>query len=593
MANDTSQQKIQEDIKKSFEELKSKLNKIKNAVLKEYDKHIIGMALLPPNREPGENEVKADKKDDKINLLILDDDTEAKNINLFTLKEAMYAKIEKILKEIDERISPSIVFRSELIESCYDGKYDLLNMISLSSIIHDPADMLAAIKIAEIHKSMTIKKFDKYIVSYVAAGSLFRGEKSNDIDVYIVVDDTDVKKMSRFELKDKLRAIIISMGIQAKEITGVQKDFHIQVYILTDFWESVKDASPVIFTFLRDGVPLYDRGVFMPWKLLLRMGRIRPSPEAIDMHMDIGEKSIELARNRLLSVVGQDIYYGILNPAQAALMLYGIAPPTPQETIHLLDEIFVKKEKLLEKKYLDILTRIRKFYKDIEHGKIKNISGADVDDMLKDADAYLKRIKKLFNQIEKKMETKTISEIYENCITIAKDILKLENIDASVEKGFQELVKKHIIPERFYIILKTVIKTKQEYGKKKITKQEIEKTRKGAAVFIGSMLDYIQRKRGLELQRARVGFKYGEKFGELYLFEDDAFIINDIDAKEKEIAKAKIVNGKISNIQKSSLVELEEALSKKRIPKHVFIHENIFEDLKKLYGQDIKISIDY
>ncbi|MFH1591889.1 MAG: hypothetical protein ABIB47_00785 [Candidatus Woesearchaeota archaeon] len=586
MTNNISQPKIPEEIKKNFEELKNKLNKIKANLLKEFNKYILGIALLPPTKEQKEKKT--------IEILILVDDSDSKNVDRFALKDRLILAIEKSTKAIDEKILPNVVLKSELVESCYDGKYELLNLISLGAIIHDPTDMLAAIKISEVHKSMVLKKFDKYIVSYVAAGSIFRGEKSNDIDVYIVIDDTDVKKMSRFELKDKLRAIIISMGMQARDITGVKKEFHIQVYILTDFWESVKDASPVIFTFLRDGVPLFDRGVFMPWKLLLKMGRIRPSPEAIDMHMEVGEKSIEMARNRLLSIVGQDIYYGILNPAQAALMLYGIAPPTPTEAIHLLNEIFVKKEKLLEKKYVDILEKIRKFYKSIEHGKVKQLSGAEVDSMLKDADLYMKRIKKLFSQIEKKAEAKTITEIYENCTAIAKDVLKLEKINKSPELGFKELTKKNIIPERFYGILKAVTKAKQDYGKKNITKQEIEKVRRSANVFLGSMLDYIQRKRGLELERAKIRFKHGDDtFGELYLLEDHAFIINNIDAKEKEVAKAKVVDGKLTNIKNSSLIELEEAITKKRIPKHVFIHENIFEDLKKLYGKGIKISVNY
>ncbi len=605
MATNTSQPKIPEEIKKNFDELKNKLNKIKSSILKEFDKYVMGISLLPPKNIERERErIKIEENRDltkeeenaiknEIGILVLVNDSDSRDVNRFTLKDRLIAAIDKITKDIDERIFPTVLLKSELVESCYDGKYDILNLISLSAIIHDPSDMLAAIKISEVHKSMVIKKFDKYIVSYVAAGSLFRGEKSNDIDVYIVIDDTDVKKMSRFELKDKLRAIIISMGMQSKEITGVQKEFHIQVYILTDFWESVKDASPVIFTFLRDGVPLYDRGVFMPWKLLLKMGRIRPSPEAIDMHMDVGEKSIELARNRLLNVVSQDIYYGILNPAQAALMLYGIAPPTPVEAIRLLDEIFVKKEKLLEKKYVDILDRIRKFYKDIEHGKVKQLSGSEVDKMLKDADLYMKRIKKLFKQIEKKSEAKTMDEIYDNCMAVAKDILKLEGVKSNPERGFKELANKNIIPERFYGILKAVVKAKQDYGKKTITKQEIEKIRRTSSVFMGAMLDYVQRKRGLELERAKLKFKYGDAFGELYLLDDKVFIINDIDAKEKEVAKAKIVDGKLTNIQKSSLVELEEAIAQKRIPKHVFIQESIFEDLKKLYGKDIKISVNY
>jgi len=213
--------------------------------------------------------------------------------------------------------------------------------------------------------------------------------------------------------------------------------------------------------------------------------------------------------------------------------------------------------------------------------------------MLKDADIYMKRIKKLFNQIEKKIESKTIIEIHENCLAIANDVLKLEKIKGTTEKGFKELTKKNIVPERFYDILISVIKAKKDYGKKKITKQEIEKVRRSANVFVGSMLDYIQRKRGLELERAKVKFKYGDKFGELYLLEDEAFIVNDIDAKEKEVARAKVVNGKITNIKKSSLIELEKAITSKRIPKHVFIHESIFEDLKKLYGKDIKISVNY
>src|SRR3989344_4001908 len=55
------------------------------------------------------------------------------------------------------------------------------------------------------------------------------------INVLVVIDDTDVKKMTRVELKDRLMAIIQGMGREASQITGVKKLFHIQTYILTDF----------------------------------------------------------------------------------------------------------------------------------------------------------------------------------------------------------------------------------------------------------------------------------------------------------------------------------------------------------------------
>ena len=577
---------IPDDLKVKFEELKVKLEKFKKELLAKFDKYIMGLCLMPP--------LKDSKNKNEINVFCLVDDADSKDVAKFELKDRLIKVVEKIAKDIDSNIKPEVMLNTELIESCFDAKYEVLRDIGESALIYDPHDMLAALKISEVHKSMTIKKFEKYIVSYVAAGSLFRGEKSNDIDVYLVVDDTDVKKMSRFELKDKLRAIIISMGLQAKQITGVQKDFHIQVYILTDFWESVKDASPVIFNFLRDGIPLYDRGVFMPWKLLLKMGRIRPSPEAIDLHMDVGEKSVEMAKNRLISVVGQDLYYGILNPAQAALMLYGIAPPSPRETIKLLDEIFVKKEKLLEKKYVDTLDKVFKIYKNIEHGKIKDISGTEVDKLLDDADAYMKRIKKLFSQIEKKTEAAIIVELYDTCIKVAKDVLSLESINGEAVKGLNELVKKGVMSERFVGILKEVIKAKKDYDAKKLSKQEIEKVRRLASIFIGAMTEHIQRKRGLELERAKIRFKYGDRFGEMYLLEDDVYIIEDIDAKEKSVRKSKMdKDGRLSKFTESSLVELESEITKRRIPKHVFIKEHIFEDLKGLFGKDVKISVNY
>jgi len=536
----SNQVKIPEEVKAKFNELKGKLEKFKKELLKKFDKYVLGIALLPAEKD--------DKKTIKIFVLV--DDSDSRDVNRLSLRDRLLDIVDKILKDIDPNIKADVMLNSELVESCYDGKYEVLNFISGSAIFYDPKEMLAALKIAEVHKAFVLKKFDKYIVSYIAAGSLFRGEKSNDIDVFVLVDDTDVKKMSRFDLRDKLRSIIIQMGYQAADFTGVKKLFHIQVYILTDFWEWVKDASPVIFTVLRDGVPLFDRGVFMPWKLLLKMGRIKPSPEAIDMHMSVGEKSISLAKDRLVGVVGQDLYFGVLNPAQAALMLYGIAPPTHRETIKLLSDIFVKKEKILEKKYVDILEKLFHIYKDIEHGKIKDISGKEIDGLLRDAEDYMKRLKKLFNQIEKKAEAKTIVEVYDNCTAVAGDILKLEKVKGPVDKGFHSLVKKGIIPERFYGILKLVLKAKKDYDNKKLTKQELESVRKNSNIFVGAMLEYIQRKRGAELAKARVLFKYENKFGELYLLDKDAFIIDDIDAKEKKVAKAVIKDGRLSKIIK-------------------------------------------
>ena len=572
------QPKIPEELKKKFEQLKIKLDKFKKKALNEFNEYIIGITLLPPKEENKE----------QINVLVLVDDSDSKKMNKFELKDKLSKIISKFAEEIDKNLNIETLILSELKENCCDGKYEILQLIAMSAPIYDSKDMLAAIKISEVHKSMVLKKFEKYILSYVAAGSLFRGDKkANDIDVFIIVDDTDVKRMSRFELKDRLRYIIIEQGYQAKEITGVNKDFHIQTYILTDFWDSVKDANPVIFTLLRDGVPLFDRGVFMPWKLLLQMGRIKPSPEAIDMQMDIGSKLLERTKGKLLSVVAEDIYYATLNPAQAVLMLYGVNPPTPLETINLMNEIFVKKEKLLEEKYVKFLEKVRNYYKDIEHGKIKEVKGLEIDELVKETKEYLEKIKKLFSQLEKKKENESSLDIYNACVAVTRDLFTVLNIkeESNIEITLKKIVEKGDIPRKFLSVFQKVLKSRDA----KLSKAENEKIRREARAYIKNILEFIQRKRGFEKERSKVKFKYGEKEGEIYLLDKKAFLIKDV--KEKDIMKGNLdENGILSSLIKSSQEELEEEL--KNIKAHdIYLKEKTLDSLKEIIGKEIEILV--
>ncbi len=577
--NQATPKEMPEELKAKFKQLKKKLDKLKSDILKQNKKDILGIALLPPK----------EKEKEKINVLVLIDDRKSEKIPDLRLKDRISKDIIKKAESIDKNIVLEIALFSELRESFFDSKYELLQLIAMSAHLYDPSEFLAALKIAEVHKTMTIKKFERYIVSYVAGGSWIRGEKSNDLDTYIIVDDTDVKRMTRAELKDKLRAIIIKLGFDAQAITGVKgKSFHVQVYILTDFWESLKDAHPVIFTLLRDGVPLYDRGVFTPWRLLLQMGRIRPSPEAIDMHMNIGEELIKRAKRKLVSIAGEDLYYAALNPSQAALMLYGVAPPTHRETVKLLDEIFVKKEKMLEKKYVNVLDNAVKTFKEFEHGKLKEVKGIEIDKQVKDVEAYLKRLRRLFQQIEKKREKEDFSQTYNSCIKIIKDVIKAKPTFAN----FKKYCESNNLPIKLYETFKNLEKAKRDFKAKKLTKPELAKTRREVNTLIRILVEHLQRKKRYELENSTIRFKYGKRTGELLLLDNKAFITTDIDAKEKEIQKANIVNGSLKDIRKATFSELEAAI-KNPVPKKTFIKEKIFEDLKSLFGKDIEIMINY
>ncbi|PIN85887.1 hypothetical protein COV19_07390 [Candidatus Woesearchaeota archaeon CG10_big_fil_rev_8_21_14_0_10_44_13] len=592
------EKKLPKEVREKLAKIKEKLDKFQKQVVKKFDKYIMGIALLPPPKPQEGSSEPVDK--DKIHVLVLVDDTDSQKMSKLELKDKLTAIIAKTAEEIDKNITPQTLILSEVWQSCYDAKYDILQLVALGAPIYD-GGMLAAIKIAEVHKTMVLKKFEKYIVSYVLAGSLVQGRatKDSDIDVFVVIDDTDVKKMTRAELKDKLRAIIIGMGIEAGELTGVRNKINIQVYILTDFWDSIKEANPIIFTFLRDGVPFYDRGIFMPWKQLLKMGKVKPSMEAIDMYMSSGEQMLQRVKFKIKEMGMEDIFYALLTPSQAALMLYGIPPPTPKETPELMREILVKKEKLLEEKYVAILEKVIKVRKDIEHGTKKDLTGRELDELLTSSEDFLKRIKDLFTQIEKMKEEESMLHIYETAVTIIRDVLKLEGIERvkaeEVIKLFEtEMVHLGKIPEKFLRILNLIVKAKHDYDSGKLTKSEVENVKKQSSQFIKFMVEYMQRKRGRELERARIRIKHGNRYGEVILLDKVAFIIHDLEKEEKEITKSKINDdGSLGRVEESSMEELEKALAKVEIPPKVFIKEPVFEKLKEVFGKDVEILMSY
>ena len=583
---------------KKQKEFEKKLEKFKNSAIKSHKKEILGIALLPPKKINPEElrgipKEQVEKEKNKINVLVVLDDSKSEKTPDFKLKDKTSASLIKIANSIDQNLWLEINLVSEVKESLFDGKYEVLHLMAISGILYDPMDFLAALKISEVHKTMTIKKFEKYIVSYIAAGSLFRGEKSNDIDVYIVVDDTDVKRMTRGELKEKLRQLIQTMAFEASAITGVKKQFHVQTYILTDFWESVKDAHPVIFTFLRDGVPLYDKGVFSPWRLLLKMGRIKPSPESIEMHMNVGESLLDRAKKKLLMLAGEDLYYATLNPSQAALMLHGIAPPTPKETVKLLQDIFVKKEKILEQKYVNTLERIIKFFKDMEHGKIKDITGAEVDKLLKDVEDYLQRIKKLFKQIEKKREKESFKKISDAVNKVTKDVLadakiKTTKFTLAMKKFCQQEGLSESLAEDY----STFEKAKKDFKDHKITKAELEKLKRQLRTYIRVLSQHLQRKKFLGIEQSKIRFRAGKKRGELVLLDDTIFIVEDNKTK-RSVRKSKLKkDGSIEKLEKTNINDLENTLVTKELLKENNLKLKTIESLKKLYGNNLELILN-
>lgn len=594
------------EVQEKMKAIKEKVDKFQKSILEKFDKYIVGIALLPPPRPPAPNlppdifaeEQKRYEQDkDKYHTLVLIDDNEPTKMSKFELRDKLGAIMAQTAKEIDPAIVPQTLLVSELWQNCYDAKYDILQLIGMSAPIFDTG-MLGAIRIAELHKSMVLKKFEKYIVTYVLAGSIVRGQatKDSDIDVFIVIDDTDVKKMTRAELRDKLRSIIIGMGGEAGEITGIRNKINIQIYILTDFWDMMRESNPVCFTFLRDGVPFYDRGIFMPWKQLLKMGKIKPSAEAIDMFMSSGEQTLDRTKLKMRDIGTEDFFWALCSPSQAALMLYGVPPPAPKELATVLRDIFVKKDGLLEEEYVKIWENIFQTRKDIEHGVKKDMSGKELDKLLADSEKYLKRLKKLFTQIEKQKDEEGMVNTYDTIQTVLRDVLKAEGVDTATENELpvvfeEKLIATGKVPAKYLRTMHDLIKAKASYDKGTMGKTDLEKFRKDSAELIKFLVDHLHRRRARELDRARLRIKYGNKYGEVTLLGNTAFVVADLDNRERPMEKAPLNgDGSLGSSSNATLEEFEQALAK-IVPTPIRLKEQLFESLKRWFGKDFEVML--
>ena len=500
---------------------------------------------------------------------------------MLIIPEEQYKNLPKIkpeiigiVKEVKENVWIHIKTPVDVFNYGLDSKYEFVEAIGVSFPLYDKG-FLGALRVAVIHKSLVLRKFEKYVASYVIGGSLVRGtaDKTSDVDTFVIIDDTDVKRMPRIELLEKLRGIIYDYIREASAMAGIKNVLNVQVYLLTDFWQGVKDAHPVFFTFIRDGEALYDRGTFLPWKLLLKMGKIKPSPEAIDLFMKSGEQTKEMVNRRLMDAM-IDIYYGVITPTQAMMMLAGEAPPVPKTMAEDVKKILVDKEKLMSEKDLKVLEKADRYFKDYEHGKLKEISGHEIEALLKESEEYIKNLKKLREKLEKSVQEKSAENLYKEVFDLLKTLFGDKSHPELIKEFDKELVKKAKIQERFLTILKNLEESKKKIKEGKLDAKATENVKKDAYDLIKSLVEYAQRKDLIKSSKDVIEISYSGRKAELYLMGEENFLI------ERE----NIRKFKDNKLVKSDRKELEAALQKHKEKLGHKIPGEIFAILQKELG---------
>src|SRR3989338_3468213 len=233
--------------------------------------------------------------------------------------------------------------------------------------------------------------------------------------------------------------------------------------------------------------------------------------------------------------------------------------------------------------------------KSLEHGTRKGITGKELDELLEQAETYLKRLKKLFTQIDELKQKESIQYSYESAITAVRDTLIIEGVETVSEdkilKEFEKvLIDSGKVPSHTKRIFSEILDAKKHLDSGKITTDEIAKVRKEAGPFLKMLTEHIQRARGRELEKTRIRVKHGDKFGEVLLLENHAFVITDIDAKDREVQKAKLnADGSLGTVEKSTPEEFEQEIAKVKIPRKAFIKSIVFKDLERIFGPGVEV----
>ena len=230
------------------------------------------------------------------------------------------------------------------------------------------------------------KEFGTFLKAIVLFGSQAKNEnkKESDIDILLVVDDVSITLSPEIIETYKL--------INERLVQKISRKLHVTTLRFSSFWDLVRNGDPVIINMLRDGVPLVDSNFFEPLQVLLRQGKIKPTQESIWTYFSRAPSTLHNSKWHVLQGV-INLYWAVMDAAQAVLMTFGEVPPSPDHVADLLQVRLVNEGKL-KKKHAVVMKEFYDLYKGIVHRNIKEVSGTQYDAYYKKADEFIKEMQK-------------------------------------------------------------------------------------------------------------------------------------------------------------------------------------------------------
>lgn len=347
-------------------------------------------------------------------------------------------------------------------------------------------------------KKKLLEKFGDYIKAIVVWGSVTRGDYTgkSDVDIYIIFDDTKASIKDFNNIRERID----------NDISKIAKDIdprlHPQpILALTEFMDGIRHCHPLFFNIVREGFAIHDTGFFIPMRKLLEWGHFPATAEAAEMRMESVPKRIDRVENVKLYMIAEDLYYAVLDAAQAVLMYIGVGPPAPKVAVREVRKHLVETG-LLKEEYAKILEDTINFRKAVEHKEVKKISGQEVDDWIKKVDGYIKVFEELLKNLEIDRKAEEIKKNYEVMIKASvaalKNINKLPEDPKNLGEAFRKyLIEPGLISPAYADVFDKVVGMRKALENKKIDKipdRDIYTSREYVRRFVGDIQRVMQTK---------------------------------------------------------------------------------------------------
>ena len=213
-------------------------------------------------------------------------------------------------------------------------------------------------------------------------------ERTHDASLIVLIDNlsTDEAERKRIEADAARERKKLAREHGLKINTGF--------YVLSTYFEDVMRGNVSIFSEIKHSEALYDpTGFFKPLQSLVAEGRVLGTKEALLRFIYSVKRRLGVAEEMKVEAL-ENLYAAVVNAGQAPLIAANQPIPVQKELAKSLRKHFMAKG-MLSNEHIRQCEDVINAFKDFEHRKTSEISGRELDILIRKARLFVERMENL------------------------------------------------------------------------------------------------------------------------------------------------------------------------------------------------------